>query len=161
MTTEPNEPDPTPAPEPSVVLEVNTEPDILLRALVGTVNQTKDMEIGLTLHVSGLVVSGILISYTSYLQALAALLRENGSPESQAGRDVLASTFELLIDGDGETATDPASQQNETSPPNHIHLRAATSHSPGSPGYFPKTLWRGRLSHVSAWSMGSIEPGPR
>jgi len=161
MTTEPNEPDPTQVPDPNVVLEVNAEPDILLRALVGTVNQAKDMEIGLTLHMSGLIVSGTLISYTSYLQALAALLWENGSPESQAGRDALASNFELLIDGDEEeTATDPATQQNETSPPSHIHLRAATIHSPGSPGYFPKTLWRGRLSHVSAWTMGSIEPGP-
>jgi hypothetical protein len=152
-----------------VVVEVNAEPDILLRNLVSLVNNVKDGsvlidEIGLTLHVSGLIVSGDLISYENYLAGLAALLRGNGSPDSQAVREAFASTFELLAYDNEVTGTGAESDRpDETPAPSYIHLRAATIDSPAHPGYFPRTLWRGRLAHVSAWSMGRIDSslGPR
>jgi hypothetical protein len=89
-----------PSAEPTLVEEIFTTPDPILRAMIDAVNR-HDAGISLTLHVSGVVVSGTLA----------------------AG--------------------------------NFVHLRDAQVFTSGDDRPLPKTLWRGRLSHVSAWSIGS------
>jgi hypothetical protein len=76
----------------------------------------KDLEVGVTLHVSGLIVSGLLISQNSYLRTLSELLRENGSSERQPAREALASAFELITDSIAGPETDP---------PSHIEVISA------------------------------------
>jgi hypothetical protein len=44
----------------------------------------------------------------------------------------------------------------ESDLPEFIHLRAATVHAPGTDAVPPETLWRGRLEHVSGWSIGNF-----
>jgi hypothetical protein len=38
----------------------------------------------------------------------------------------------------------------------YIHLRAARVFTSGSAQPLPEMLWRGRLSHVSGWSVGAM-----
>lgn len=163
MTIELNVPDQY-LPKSDVVVEANAVPDILLSNLVGLVDdahvlKNAEIAIPLTVHVSGLIVSGDLVSYKSYFEGLAGQLREDGSAD-RTMREALAEGYSLLLNDLEVAERDRAGQQDGTSVPAYIHLRDATTHSPGNPGYFPKTLWRGRLSHVSAWSMGRLDPGP-
>jgi hypothetical protein len=145
-----------------IVTDVNAEPDWLLQNLVATANASKDSQMGVTLHVSGIIVSGTLISYEAYWLALIALVRENVSSgfksELTALGDDLAATFanasrpgghESSPNGDG-------AEGSEAPPPEFIHLRDAIVFAPGVAATLPKTLWRGRLSHVSAWSLGTF-----
>ena len=153
MTTEPNEADSAYPPELGVVVEVNSVPDSMLRDLVALVDDVKaegdaGITIDLTLYVSGLVIPGTLISYRSYVRAFAAQVRRGVPPEFQVLGETLASGVELHIDDEAPARLD------------YIHLRDATVYMPGTPGYVSQELWRGRLSHVSAWSLGNSEPGP-
>ena len=119
------------------------EKDVFLALIVQGINQTKS-EMGLTLHVNGLVVSGVLCSMTTYALEQADMLRRHGVPG-------FAEVFDTLADGQGEaTAADEAGGL-----PDFIHLKDATVYAPGSGTSLPKTLWRGRLGHVSGWSVGS------
>jgi len=135
-------------------------PDVVLRMLVGLVNDS-DLEMGVTLHVSGVIVSGVLISYKSYWEEFRVLVRENGSPESRVAREAFADTFTAAITGAslGPSGVEPGVEGEEAAPPappNHLHLRDATVWAPGVEPTLAKTLWRGRLSHVSAWSIGTF-----
>ena len=47
-------------------------------------------------------------------------------------------------------------EQGELGFTDFIHLRAARVFTSGSDQPLPETLWRGRLSHVSAWSLGAL-----
>lgn len=141
------------------VEDTNAMPDVVLRALVGLVNDFKDLGMGVTLYVSGTIVSGILISYESYWESFRVFVRENGSPESQAVREAFADAFTATFVGAGHdgNAEPVADEDDEAAPPPHyIHLRDAVVWAPGVDPTLPKTLWRGRLSHVSAWSIGTF-----
>ena len=159
MTTEQIE-KPGDAPQVSLVADVNAAPDVVLRILVGLVNDSKDWEMGITLHVSGIIVSGSLISYEAYWEAFRVLVRENGSPDTRTSRESFADAFTAAITGtDLDGNREPAAEDEEaghSEPPNHIHLRDAVVWVPGVEPTLPKTLWRGRLSHVSAWSIGTF-----
>jgi hypothetical protein len=161
MTTQQTE-KPDDAPQVSLVADVNSEPDVILRILVGLVNDSKEMkmEMGVTLHVSGIIVSGLLISYETYWEAFRVLVRENGSPDSQSFREAFADAFTAAITGkDLDGNAEPAPEGEETAQPAspmHIHLRDAVIWAPGVEPTLARTLWRGRLSHVSAWSIGTF-----
>lgn len=144
------------SPQVSVVADVNTEPDVILRTLVALANDSKEMEVGVTLHVSGIIVSGSLISYDAYWEAFRVLVHENGSPSVQSFGETFADAItganrDAELDGN-RTAEDDEAGHHE--PPNYIHLRDAVVWAPGVEPTLAKTLWRGRLSHVSAWSLG-------
>lgn len=159
MTTQHTE-KPGDAPQVSLVAEVNSQPDVILRALVGWVNDTKETEMGVTLHVSGIIVSGTLISHEAYWEAFRVLMREKGSPDTQSLRETFADAFTGAIMGkDLDGNREPAAEDVEAGhyePPHFIHLRDAVIWAPGAEPNLPKTLWRGRLSHVSAWSIGTF-----
>jgi hypothetical protein len=159
MTTQQTE-KPGDAPQVSLVRDVNSEPDLILRILVGLVNDAKDMGMGVTLHVSGIIVSGTLISYEAYWEAFRVLVRENGSPDTQPFREAFADGFTGAIMGkDLDGNRKPAAEDDEAGhpePANFIHLRDAVIWAPGAEPTLAKTLWRGRLSHVSAWSIGTF-----
>jgi hypothetical protein len=145
-----------------LVEDVNTRPDDVLRFLVDLVNDAKDVEMGVTLHVSGTIVCGVLVSYETYWNAFRELVRKNGSPETQPIREGFADAFTGFLLGAGIAAGaeqgDLAGEEDDEAAasalPNYIHLRDAVVWAPGVDPTLAKTLWRGRLSHVSAWSIG-------
>ncbi len=158
MTTEQIE-KPSDAPQVSFVDDVNTRPDDVLRVLVALVNDLKEIELGVTLHVSGTIVSGVLVSYRTYWEAVGTWLRGIGSPGAQAFGDAFTAAI-LGTNADPEAEQGDsgaeADQDKTAPPPHHIHLRDAVVWAPGADPTLPKTLWRGRLSHVSAWSIGAF-----
>jgi hypothetical protein len=144
-------PDGAAPPEASLVEDVNTRPDDALRLLVHVVNDSGEFELGVpvTLQVSGTIVSGILIPHKAYWEAFRALLQGAGSPSREIGEAFTAPFFEGI-----EAAKQAEEDGVALPPPNYIHLRDAVVWTPGVDQPLPKTLWRGRLSHVSAWSIG-------
>ena len=125
--------------------------------LVKSFGNMPGTEIGITLHVSGEIVSGLMIPLTDYLDEMAALVRDNGSPESAAARGGLAEVFSLAAAESRPAADADLAELIDTAPePAFIHLRQATVHAPGSDAVLPATLWRGRLDHVSGWSLGNF-----
>jgi hypothetical protein len=124
------------------------------------------MEIGVTLHVSGVIISGLLCSITSFFEEQAEVIRRLGSVENAEARQGFAELYDWHAD---QTQTQPAiepaedGQAAETEEagadlPDFIHLRAASVHAPGTDAVLPETLWRGRLDHVSGWSIAPTGP---
>ncbi|HTS97026.1 MAG TPA: hypothetical protein VMI33_10430 [Streptosporangiaceae bacterium] len=142
--------------------------DPFLAVLVKAVNGAPGWEFGVTLHVNGLIISGLLCSMTSFFEEQAELFRQLGSAETAEARQGFAEVFDALAEqsqsqpgiehANGDQAV--ASDAPETDLPSFIHLRAATVHAPGTDAVLPETLWRGRLDHVSGWSIGNFGPKP-
>ena len=152
MTTEQIE-EPGAAPQASPVEDINARPDDVLRLLVDIVNDSGDWEmtIPVTLHVSGTIVSGLLIPHKVYWKAFRAFMQAAGSPAREIGdafTEPILKGIEAAVQAKDEGAAPP--------PPNYIHLGDAVVWAPGVEPTLPKTLWRGRLSHVSAWSIGAF-----
>jgi hypothetical protein len=145
------------APTVSLVEDVNTRPDDVLRLLVGIVNASKDegfdWGMGVTLHVSGTIVSGELVSYGTFWEEFRAFVKGDGS---DAVREMFADTFTDGILGAGAAPAVDDDEAAAPSAPTYIHLRRAAIWGPGGESALAKTLWRGRLSHVSAWSVGTF-----
>jgi hypothetical protein len=128
---------------PTAVMDVNTAPDPILRAMAETAAEDKSFELGLTLHVSGIVVSGLMVSPETFFENLAAWLSANGG-ESFANSFAKPTADLIADDPHGSAWTD------------FIYLRNAQVFASGSAEPLPKSFWRGRLTHVSAWSIGSL-----
>jgi hypothetical protein len=136
----------TPVTEPALVEEIHATPDPILRAIVGWTTQDESLEMGLTLHVAGVVVSGILVSAARFFDALAEWLKSEGAEgwaESFAGP--MAEMFR-----------EPDPNAAEVS---FVHLLNARVFTSGTDKPLPEALWRGRLSEVSGWSVGLLGVG--
>jgi hypothetical protein len=142
--------------------------DAFLAILVQAVDHTPGWEVGVTLHVNGVIISGLLCSMTSFFEEQAEMIRRLGSAETAEARQGFAELFDWLAD---QTQTPPGAEHAEGGEaaetgasgadlPEFIHLRAATVHAPGTDAVLPETLWRGRLDHVSGWSIGNFGPKP-
>ena len=127
--------------------------DGVLGVLVQAMDALPGSMIGVTLHVSGVIVTGQMIAISDYFTELAAVIESAASsPESTPGRVAVAAVFAELADdirpADGAPLDDRAA-------PVFIHLRDARVMSPDTArSKWPPVLWRGRLDHVSAWSLG-------
>jgi hypothetical protein len=136
-------------------------PDDALEVLVAAVNRVQSIEIGVTLHVSGIVVSGLLISGQSFFDLLGRSLAETSPAENAPIREALAGwpahfaeryrANELRLDG-----SEDHGEYRPARTITYIHMRDASVVGPGLPP-LPGTLWRGRLSHVSGWSLGRFD----
>lgn len=129
-----------------------------LSLLVQIVDAT-DIEVAITLSVSGGVISGLLVSMPSWLKKQTDLLRES---------ELLAPLVELVerfkkdestirIGREIESAS-PDVFADEPTLPRFIHL----SHACYIQGVqiFPASRdlhWRGRLTEISGWSFGSFD----
>jgi hypothetical protein len=144
--------------QPAMVSDINAEPDSLLLAFVNGANQS-GMEMGLTLHVAGMVISGTLISFGTYLESMGGYMRRIGGPGSQAGAtmfDQLSEQFKAAMAESGAGEPEQLDLPGEQPREPYIHLRDALVFAPGVPSPMPRILWRGRLSHVSGWFIGSL-----
>lgn len=126
---------------------VETGTDFLIEVLAAVAQ--RGAEVGVTLNVRGAVVTGVLIGRSAWLQEQVAMLSSAGSGAEVMGQS-LNSLFTSLY-GDGQDGDDIRYA--------FIHLKEARYVF--GEGFAPSVensgfLWRGRISEVSAWSIGSL-----
>lgn len=137
------------------------EPDGILRFLVDIINRSPGLEISVTLHVSGVIVSGLLMSGKSYFEALQAQMISRAGDDPHDLRRVMGEALGSFAEPYAEIAgRSEEEHEKDTSPTVYAHMRAATIHAPGATQSLHQDLWRGRLSHVSGWSLMNFETKP-
>ncbi|NNC10335.1 hypothetical protein HII28_00350 [Planctomonas sp. JC2975] len=123
--------------------------DLYLSALiswvVGIDDEHEEGTASVTLTVPGAVVSGQIISRGAWRKAVAAQVGSFNEPAGK-GLDELFGTFEEEIPKGPEA-------RNERL---HIHLGDVSLWQDGSNEPLRFKTWRGRLTQVSGWSIGSI-----
>lgn len=142
-----------PSSAPETVEEINSTPDPFLAALAAYAIKNESFELGLTLHVSGVVVSGVMISPAAFFDHLADWVAERGAGEF--GESLARPMAQMFRDG----AADQQADDDAPIPVNFIHLRHGQVFAPGLAEPLPPAPWRGRLSHVSGWSIGNLAVG--
>ena len=130
----------------TLVEEIYATPDPVLKAFVASAEQY-GLQMPVTLHVSGVVISGHLISASRYFELAAEALAQAGDKDFADA--LMLPTAELLRSAPDEPVSSAAV--------NFIHLRDAQVFTSGSDRPLPKATWRGRLAHVSGWSLGAME----
>ncbi|MDR6912930.1 hypothetical protein J2W54_004943 [Rhodococcus fascians] len=125
------------------------EQDFMLAGLVELINRSTGTELGVTLHVRGTVLSGLMISGESYLDKQKVVLTEAGEGPAALAQyfDIFSSVYSQNQEDDKPFLSPPL--------PAYVHLRSASVIENGTTQVtFP--LWRGRLSEVSGWSIGNL-----
>jgi hypothetical protein len=139
-------------------------PDRFLLTLVELVNDAGELEIGITLHVSGVIVSGLMISGRRYFELLNEAVQTAESQENGGLREALGDALTGLAESyrahEFNAEADPEQVALDLFLTSYIHMRNAEVHAPGGPGHLAPVLWRGRLSHVSGWSLGVLGSRP-
>jgi hypothetical protein len=141
---------------PALVQEIEAIPDPALLALVDALNtfDSDSSSIGITLDVSGVIVTGKLVGAAVFFDAMEKMLEAAGQPEFA---DAFAKPHADLMRE--EAAHDDGSDDRLR--PRFIHLVDARVVTSNDARPIPRQLWRGRLSHVSGWSVGILEVEPR
>lgn len=120
-------------------------PDIVLELLVTVVNKA-EFDIGVTLTVGGLMVSGQLTGRDRYAKRVTQSLRTvTGSGKPIA--DAVAEGLFASSDEDDEA-------DDEKPPPLYIHL-TDVSISSSAQGHVEFDAWRGKLASVDGWAFGA------
>jgi hypothetical protein len=135
----------TPEPPPEL--------DHFLRFLVTIVDKA-DVEVGVTLNVGGLLVSGLLVGYDKYAEGVVSQLKEaGGSKEANAFLEEAFKRYAEVFSDEG--GDDPVSQLDMDTP--YVHLGEARFFAPGStPLPIEGVWWRGRLSEVEGFMPGTL-----
>jgi hypothetical protein len=130
--------------------------DEVLRLLVQEINSSAALEVGVTLSVRGLLISGVAVGWRAYYKGMSAYLRSaarGSDAEKVAGH--IASIFDGLVQ-----QQDTAEESNpilKDSPPSFIHLRDArvllgSESVPRQQGMW----WRSRLSEIDGFTVGTL-----
>ncbi len=130
--------------------------------LVQFINAVDGAEAGLTLHVKGCVVSGVLISVAQYFRMLVEEFTEPDRPGAQSNPEVAASLAKFYRPALEKVERGlEESRAGEALPelPRHIHFRHAQT-LVGGQAPMTMSLWRGRLAEVDGWSFGSLGTAP-
>jgi hypothetical protein len=132
------------------------QPDWFLQMLVKMVNAS-DAKIGVTLQVSGFLVSGYLVGGASYFDGFAAAFASGLHSDQMA-----AETIRKAFSSYGERIYKSADTTEDAAAPlAFIHLKDARFFNtsgkpiPANGGVW----WRGRLSEVSGFVLGSLSEG--
>jgi len=125
--------------------------DIILLAEIG-------LELGVTLTVAGGVISGTLIRGEKYFAEMSEAVRNATSSNLQDGTlEDVATRWASYT----EMYHRPKDADEDWLPPSatFVHLRNARFYAPGQ-ALMPQTgvLWRGRLSAISGFFIGSFAP---
>lgn len=127
--------------------------DGMLEVLVAVVNNTKS-EMSMTLSIPGGVITGLLIGYREWLSRIEARIARD-SPNA-------AGMFDAWAEQDDETQWGDELEDSDVprTMPNFVHL--ADANYVEWSGLIPNEdseglMWRGRLSEVSGWSLGSFK----
>ena len=140
------------------VAQIDSNADWFLQLLVKTVNGKDDIAFPITLNVSGVMISGELVSGHRYFEGFAKDLKEVlFGTNSEGGNDIERSIRQL---GDIYTQSlrEPELDDEELSPPNFIHLmNARVFHPSGKPIPDNKGVWwRGKLNAIDGFIVGTL-----
>lgn len=140
--------------------------DYLLRTFVRMVD-LRGLEIGITLSVGGMLISGTLTSYSEYLKLVGEGMR--GSPNREVG-GVMGEVFANLAESvqndlverrqEEERAESSGQELEHDFKPPYIHLRDAKFFLAADMGLPTQggALWRGKLASVDGFFFGSFTP---
>lgn len=151
------------------------EPDPFLIDLVSAFVNKGGMELGITLFIGGLVITGTLVSEQDYLNAMSDMFanqakRSMSHPtkeELKATEDVfdfmhLAEDVEPLpFEADSDDDDPDDGELSAGLPPliRHLHLKDPTILQPGPPVSFahsPISIIRLRLTAIDGWMIGKV-----
>jgi len=124
-------------------------PDFLLQHLVSIANST-GLSMGVTLTVGGEVISGQLVGGKEYFELLKEAFLTSTSNVKGVGE-----AFGEMLDQYSQIYSAPP---EDGAQPSFIHLKQARVFSPGQTP-MPSNgglLWRGRISNVAGFSIGSF-----
>ena len=132
--------------------------DPTLESLAMYVNLLDSAEVGVSLHMKGAVVSGLMISPRRFFKILVLSLEdsadENPDPENN-GHRMFADFYQNNLD-DFEKARDEYVHNNVLPPrPHHLHLRHVETYL-GGPQPLIQATMRCRLTEVDAWTLGNF-----
>lgn len=140
-------------PESMNSLPPTADVDWFLQSLVNMANNSQ-MEFGITLQVSGMLVSGNLISGKAYFDGFGA---DFASPFSDP--EVVESIKQSFSSYGDTFVSNDGNETDNRPPPQFIHLKNARFFNtagnpiPGNRGVW----WRGRLCEVGGFSLGSLQ----
>jgi len=125
--------------------------DWYLQSLVDMANR-HNIEMGITLVLGGSTVSGTLVSGKRYFEEFSKEF-SNAWPDNES-KELIREHFANYA----KIYDSPENDKDERPPlPQYIHLKNSKIHSPS--GSLPANmgvLWRGRISAVSGFSLGSL-----
>jgi len=132
-----------------------TEADWFLQHLVAVVNSS-GFSIGITLQVSGMLVTGELIGGKAYFEGFSSEF-SGALKESEKEVDSVRDHF-LSIGGVYDEPENALFSPKQEQSPHFIHLKNARfMHTAGSPLPTNRAVWwRGRISEVSGFVLGSL-----
>jgi hypothetical protein len=153
------------------------EPDPFLVDLVSTFVNKGGMELGITLFIRGLVITGTLVSEQDYLNAMSDMFAGQAKramvhptkDELKATEDVFdfmhlaedvdRGQFELDTADDDEDEIDDYLDDMPLPMIRHLHLKDPTILQPGPPVGFahsPISIIRLRLTAIDGWMIGKV-----
>jgi hypothetical protein len=111
--------------------------------------------LGITLQVSGILVSGTLVNGKQYFEEFSILFADGFKSDQDLE---LAASFKTLIGSNKEIYTSKRASESDLPPPGYIHLKNARFFTPGQNAIPnpPGALWRGRISEVGGFFLGSL-----
>ncbi len=127
--------------------------DPMLQALA-EVPERSPLELGVTLNVKGLLITGFIISQVTYFESLVSGLN-NTSQDSE-----IKESLAEFLSGLKEKLADQPKEQYSQEYPQFIHLRNVKiypSEGQGMPTY-GDALWRGSLDSIDGFSLGEMVP---
>lgn len=129
-----------------------------LMRLVNLINALETAEIGVTLHVKGCVVSGMLISMVQFYRLLIKDLVDParlGEQSDLKSAEAFAEFFRPSLQAAEKTLEEYRQSEDFVLPtPRHLHIRFAQTMN--SAQQFTQTLWRARIGEVDGWSTGNF-----
>ena len=135
----------------------DAQPDPMLRA-IAAVPEHSPLELGITLNVKGLIITGFIISQKTYFDALITGLGEV-SQDNELKTSLQHFLGELKDKLVSERQTKTANSEQPVLP-KLIHLRNVKiypSEGRGMPTY-GDALWRGKIDAVDGFTLGEMVP---
>jgi len=130
-----------------------SQPDWFLQSLVEMVNHS-ELEIGITLQISGFLVSGGLVGGAKYFEGFASDFvsgLDSNSKEIESIKQMLAKHGDVYKTTENEDESVPPL-------PMYIHIKQAKFfNTNGNPIPANRGVWwRGRISEVSGFVLGTL-----
>jgi len=112
------------------------------------------MEMSVTFHVNGLIISGMLTGAKRYYDYVEKLFQDSGKTEEFKGAQVLDAIPQMFRDAVKENQDDSGIK------PRYVHLRDIRTYTAdGKAAQTPQEIfWRGKLSSVNGFTIGSLHP---
>ncbi|SIQ75323.1 hypothetical protein SAMN05880590_1079 [Rhizobium sp. RU35A] len=137
-------------------VEIINDADWFLRSTIENII-SQGVEIGITLTVNGVIISGMLIGGKKYFEELSKTMKAASRAPDDIS-DALGDSWKQFT-AIYEKPED-APEDWQPGPVGYIHLKNARFYAPGQapiPGN-QGVLWRGKLSSVDGFTIGSLSP---